>query len=813
MSSEGLMADSVLTTRLVTMYATCGSSGESRAVFDSLESRNLYHWNALISGYSRNELWEEAMEAFTRMLFTTDLQPDGFTLPCVLRACARVSSMEAGKRIHGVAVKIGLDCDAFVCNSLISMYSRCGRIGEALQLFDLMPQRNLVSWNTMLRGLSEVGLAEDCLHLFRQLLLSEEEEEALHPDDATLVSVLPICAAEGVSNSLIDMYAKCGRLVESQSLFRELDQRNEVSWNTMIGGLSRSGEVRKTFELVREMAASTEEAMDEITILNASTACSEPAMIQTLKELHGYVIRNGIQSNDLLSNVLIAAYSKCGSSRTAEEIFFAMETKTVSSWNALMGGYAQNDDPQRAVDLHIQMVSSALRPDKFSVGSLLSAAARLRYLRGGRSSHGFILRNGFQDDSFIVVSLLSFYLQCGEVGSAEIIFNRMGERSSVAWNAMISGLAQNQLSGEALCYFRRMLAEGRRPSAIAATGVLTACGQLMQVAGVPPDEVTLIIVLSACADLGALEHARWIGTYIDRESVPKTLELCNAQVNALAKCGDIKGAVKLFDLMPQKSIVSWTSVIDGLAMHGHGREAVAVFERMKKSGVAPDDVTFIGVLSACSHAGMVDEGCRYFAAMKEQHCIDPKIEHYGCMVDLFSRAGLLERAVSFIRSMPIEPNPIIWRTLVGGCRLHGHGGAGESLSMQLIAEEPAHSSNYVLLSNVYAVRRQYEKKFEVRRRMSEKGIRKVPGCSMLELGGEIHEFVAGDSSHPQHREIMAMVEEVDRRLRRAGYVPATAEVLLDVDEEDKEGALCRHSERLAIALRCCGRPPARPSGW
>ncbi|CAA7394510.1 unnamed protein product [Spirodela intermedia] len=511
-------------------------------------------------------------------------------------------------------------------------------------------------------------------------------------------------------------------------------------------------------------------------------SCSSPSSLhQTLAQL----LKSGLQGNPLVLTKFTATCAAVGSGLDAAvSLLFspgaATHLRDVFLFNTLIRAHAQSRDScPDAVSFFSLMLRHGVSPNKFTFPFLLKACAGHGSVAVGMQAHASAAKHGFAGDPYVMNTLIHMYASFGidTVSSARNLFDSMPNTSSVSWSAMIGGYVRCGLCNEAVALFRRM-----------------------QVAGVPPDEVTLIIVLSACADLGALEHARWIGTYIDRESVPKTLELCNAQVNALAKCGDIKGAVKLFDLMPQKSIVSWTSVIDGLAMHGHGREAVAVFERMKKSGVAPDDVTFIGVLSACSHAGMVDEGCRYFAAMKEQHCIDPKIEHYGCMVDLFSRAGLLERAVSFIRSMPIEPNPIIWRTLVGGCRLHGHGGAGESLSMQLIAEEPAHSSNYVLLSNVYAMRRQYEKKFEVRRRMSEKGIRKVPGCSMLELGGEIHEFVAGDSSHPQHGEIMAMVEEVDRRLRRAGYVPATAEVLLDVDEEDKEGALCRHSERLAIAF-------------
>lgn len=529
-------------------------------------------------------------------------------------------------------------------------------------------------------------------------------------------------------------------------------------------------------------AATSPRRVAEQNCLALLQSCNSPSSLhQALAQL----LKSGLQGNPLVLTKFTATCAAVGGGLDAAvSLFFspgaAAHLRDAFLFNTLIRAHAESPAScPDAVSFFSLMLRHGVSPNKFTFPFLLKACAGHGSAAVGMQAHASAAKHGFAGDPYVMNTLVHMYASFGAdtLSSARKLFDSMPETSSVSWSAMIGGYVRCGLCNEAVALFRRM-----------------------QVAGVPPDEVTLIIVLSACADLGALEHARWIGSYIDRENIPKTLELCNAQVNALAKCGDIEGAVKLFDLMPQKSIVSWTSVIDGLAMHGHGREAVAVFEKMKKSGVAPDDVTFIGVLSACNHAGMVDEGCRYFAAMKEQHCIEPKIEHYGCMVDLFSRAGLLERAASFIRSMPIEPNPIIWRTFVGGCRLHGQGGVGESLSMQLIAEDPAHSSNYVLLSNVYAMRRQYEKKVEVRRKMSEKGIRKVPGCSMLELGGEIHEFVAGDSSHPQHREITAMAEEVTRRLRRAGYVPATAEVLLDVDEEDKEGALCRHSERLAIAF-------------
>ena len=396
---------------------------------------------------------------------------------------------------------------------------------------------------------------------------------------------------------------------------------------------------------------------------------------------------------------------------------------------------------------------------------------------------------GFGDDHHVMNSLLHVYASLGIdfMGSARKLFDLMEKRNSVTWSVIIGGYVRYSRCNEGMMMFRRM-----------------------QVEGVSPDDVTLIIILSACASLGALENCRWVCSFVEKDSgIPKTLELYNSMINALAKCGDMDGALKVFEGMPKRSIVSWTSVIDGFAMHGRGKEAISLFEDLKRSGGTADYVTFIAVLSACSHSGLLNEGFYYFNSMKDEHRMVPKIEHYGCMVDMLSRAGNLEEALNFIKDMPMAPNAIIWRTLIRGCRLHGYGGKGKSLSLKLVAEDPSHSSNYVLLSNIYAIEKQYEKKFRVRKMMSEKGIMKVPGCSAVEISGEIFEFTAGERSHPLEREMMMMTEEVTRRLREAGYMADIGEVMLDVDEEDKEGALGFHSERLAIAFALLRTEPGK----
>lgn len=372
----------------------------------------------------------------------------------------------------------------------------------------------------------------------------------------------------------------------------------------------------------------------------------------------------------------------------------------------------------------------------------------------------------------------------GFLEDARNVFERMAKDSAVTWSAMIGGYVRGGLSGDAVGLFREM-----------------------QASGVRPDEVTVLGVLAAAADLGALELTRWVGRFVEREGIGKSVTLCNALIDTLAKCGDVDGAVEVFEGMEERTVVSWTSVIDALAMEGRGKEAVGVFEEMKAVGVPPDDVAFIGVLTACSHAGMVDEGRGYFDSMKMEHGIEPKIEHYGCMVDMFGRAGMVEQGLEFVHAMPMKPNPVIWRTLVAACRAHGRLELGESISRDLLNEYPAHEANYVMLSNVFALTQRWKEKSEIRREMSKRGITKVPGCSIVELDGEVHEFIAGDESHPQYKEIYLMVEEMSRELRRVGHIALTSEVLLDLDEEDKEGALQWHSEKLAIAFVLLRTPP------
>ncbi|CAL5352293.1 unnamed protein product [Camellia sinensis] len=378
-------------------------------------------------------------------------------------------------------------------------------------------------------------------------------------------------------------------------------------------------------------------------------------------------------------------------------------------------------------------------------------------------------------------SIINANVKMGLVEIARKLFDEMPERNVISWSCMIDGYVRCGECTEALVLFREM--------------------QELETRDVRPNEFTMSVVLSACGQLGALEHGKWVHAYIDKCGMEVDVVLGTSLIDMYAKCGSIERARWVFNsLGPNKNVMAWSAMISGLAMHGQSQECLDLFSKMTKHGVRPNAVTFLGVLCACVHAGLVSEGESYFRRMSVEFGIMPLIQHYGCMVDLYGRAGLIEEAWNTIKSMPMEPDVLVWGAILSGSRMHGDIGTCEVAIKKLIELEPTNSGAYVLLSNIYAKTGRWKDVRHVRDIMEAKGIRKVPGCSMVEVGGVIHEFLVGDESRPETREIYMMLEEIMKRLKMEGYVGNTKEVLLDLDEEEKELALSLHSEKLAVAF-------------
>ncbi|KAJ4713271.1 Pentatricopeptide repeat-containing protein [Melia azedarach] len=796
-SSTHFSNDFVLNTRLITMYSMCGSPWDSRRVFDNLKTKNLFQWNALVSGYTRNELYIHALNIFVELVSAKDIKPDNFTLPCVIKACGGIADVDLGYAIHGMAAKSGLIGDVFVGNALIAMYGKCGFVEDMVKVFEVMPERNLVSWNSIISGFSENGFSLESFYLLMEMMGGEE---GLVPDVATLVTVLPVCAGEGdvemgrsvhglavklglnqelmVNNTLVDMYAKCGCLPEAQILFSKNNNKNVVSWNTIIGAFSMAGDVYQTFYLLRKMQMEGEGMKaNEVTVLNVLTICLEKSELQSLKELHGYTLRHGFQNDELVANAFVAAYAKCGSATSAENVFHGMESRTVSSWNALIGGHAQNGDSLKALDYFLQMKFSGLEPDCFTIGSLLLACTHLKSLHFGKEIHGFVLRNGLERDSFIRISLLSLYMHCEKAPSARVLFDAMEDKSLISWNTMIAGYSRNKLPDGTLILFRRMISKG-----------------------VQPCEITINSVFGACSQLSALRLGKETHCYALKASLTDDIFVACSIIDMYAKCGCIEQSQKIFNRLKDKDAASWNAIIVGYAINGYGKEAIELFENMLALGRKPDSFTFVGILMACNHAGLVEDGLKYFGRMQNSHGVKPKLEHYACVVDMLGRAGQLHDAFKLVDEMPEEPDAGVWSSLLSSCRNYGAFDMGEKVSKKLLELEPDKAENYVLVSNLYAGSEKWDDVRKVRQGMKENGLQKDAGRSWIELGGNVYTFVAGDNMLPESKEIREMWGRLEKKISKIGYKPYTEAVLHELEEEEKINILRGHSEKLAISF-------------
>lgn len=379
-------------------------------------------------------------------------------------------------------------------------------------------------------------------------------------------------------------------------------------------------------------------------------------------------------------------------------------------------------------------------------------------------------------------SMITGFSDAGNLVLARRLFDEMPERDLISWNAMISGYVQNRKPLMALDLFCRMMSENLKPN-----------------------RVTVASVLSACSSAGALDAGKWIHAYINKNKFRLDPFLGSALIDMYSKCGAVKFASDVFESLREKNACTWNAMINGLAMNGQAEKALDVFSQMQLDRrVLPDEVTFVGVLLACSHGGFVEEGGKHFYSMTRKYGVRLAVEHYACMADLLGRCGFLREAEEIIRNMSTKPDVVVWRALLGGCRIH----KDVELAERVILEMETHGSgDYVLLSNLYASVGRWEDVEKVRRIMKDRGIEKTPGCSSIEVNNTIHEFISGDRSHPRYKEIYAKLEELGTRMSQEGYISGTAEVLYDIDEEEKEQALGHHSEKLAISFGLISTAP------
>ncbi|KAJ7568858.1 hypothetical protein O6H91_01G050800 [Diphasiastrum complanatum] len=560
--------------------------------------------------------------------------------------------------------------------------------------------------------------------------------------------------------------------------------------------------------------------------------CTRRKALAEGRRVHALIVQRGLDSNIILGNALVNMYAKCGSVLDARQVFDSMPEHDVFSWTTVISAYASHSQGEEAINLYQQMQQTGILPNRVSFVVVLKACARIPALKQGKQVHSDIIKSGFESDVIVGNTLVDMYAKCGCIERALLVFNNMHKRDVVSWNAMIAGYAQQSLVKEALGLYGNMKEE---------------CVQ--------PNNVTYVVLLKACASVAALEIGKQLHSDIIKSGFESNVIIENALVDMYAKCGCIEDARQIFNNMHERDVVSLTAMIagyaqqglgkealalykqmkqegvqpnsvtyvvllkacaslaaleQGYAQHGLGKDALALLERMQRENIKPNQVTYVSVLSACSHSGIVDKGRHLFDSMRRDHGVAPTMDHYACMVDLLGRAGRLADAEDFIVKMPIQPNAVVWMTLLGAARNHCHLEIGRRAFDCVVKLEPENAAAYVLLSNIYEAVGRRDEVAKLRKEMNDAGVKKVPGCSWIEVGNQVHAFVAGDASHPQSKEIRAELDRLVGLMKEVGYMPDLSFVLHDVDDEKKENALFGHSEKLAISFGLISTPPGTP---
>ncbi|XP_027367218.1 pentatricopeptide repeat-containing protein At4g19191, mitochondrial [Abrus precatorius] len=626
-----------------------------------------------------------------------------------------------------------------------------------------------LTWNSNIRQLVNHGHPQNALLLFRHM-----KRSGVSPNNSTFPFVAKACAILFnlinsqiihahvvksrfqsniyVQTAMVDMYVKCGHLQDAYNVFDAMPVRDIASWNAMLLGFAHSGFLTKLSCLLRQMRLSGIHP-DSVTVLLLIDAILRERNLAFLGAVHSFGIRIGVCNDVSVANTLIAAYAKCDDLLSAEALFDEIESdlRSVVSWNSMISACANFEKHVKAVNYYKGMLDCGFCPDISTILNLLSSCVQSKALFHGLLIHPHGVQLGCDSDVCVVNTLICMYSKCGDVHSARFLFDGMSDRTCVSWTVMISGYAEKGYMSEALTLFNTMEATGDKP-----------------------DLVTVLALISGCGQAGALELGKWIDNYSINKGLKDNVVVCNALIDMYAKCGSFNDAKELFYTMVNRTVVSWTTMITACALNGDVKDALNLFYMMLDMGMKPNHVTFLAVLQASAHGGLLERGLKCFNMMTQKYGISPGIDHYSCMVDLLGRRGHLSEALEIIESMPFEPDVGIWSALLSACKLHGKMEMGKYVSEQLFELEPQVAVPYVEMANIYASAEMWDGVAAIRRKMKHLQLRKSPGESIIQVNEKSTIFTVEDRDHPETLYIYNMLDALTSHSKK---------VLLSYSEE------------------------------
>ncbi|XP_057983780.1 pentatricopeptide repeat-containing protein At3g53360, mitochondrial isoform X1 [Malania oleifera] len=723
-----------------------------------------------VSSLCKQNLFEKAIEAFECLQKREGFQIKLSTYAHLICACASLRNLEHGRKVHyHLKTASNSKPDVILLNHILNMYGKCGSLKDARKVFDEILEPNLVSWTSMIAGYSQNGRAHEAVELYFQML----RWSGLRPDQFTFGSIIRACSSLGnvglgrqlhahvtkseygshliAQNALIAMYTKFDHVVDAMEVFSRIATKDLISWSSIIAGLSQLGYELEALSHFREMLCQGIYQPNQFIFGSVFSACGSLLQPEYGQQIHGVSVKFGLGRDVFCGCSLSDMYAKCNILDSSKTVFYQIERPDLVSWNAIIAGFAYAGDTNEAISLFLQMRHLQLVPDEITVRTLLCAFTSPCTLYQGKQIHSYITKMGFDLDVSVCNTLLTMYTKCSDLGEAFNMFNETRSNAdSVSWNAILTACMQHKQAIEVFRLFK-----------------------LMHITQNKPDNITLSNLLGACAEISSLEMGNQVHCHAIQNGLEFDISVTNGLIDMYTKCGSLVSARKLFDSMENSNVVSWSSLIVGYAQFGYGEEALNLFGTMISLGIKPNEVTLIGVLTACSHVGRVEEGWQLYKMMEIEHGIVPTREHCSCMVDLLARAGRLNEAEAFISQMTFDPDIVVWKTLLAACKTHGNAQIGKQAAENILKIDPSNSAAHILLCNIYASSGRWEDVARLRSLMKQRGVRKVPGWSWIEVKDRIHIFLAEDCSHPERNKIYTILEELWLQILDAGKEAST----------------------------------------
>lgn len=646
-------------------------------------------WNASIRKLNRSGQRLEAFQLFKQMS-EEGVIADKYTYICALTVCANLTDLALGKHVH-VLVPEYEEKKTEVGNALVNMYGKCGNIEDAVCIFNGMPQHDLYSWSSVITVYAKQGYGTPALKSSNRMM-----EEGIPPNRITFISVLSACACSGalvegkrahtrfetcrpindviLETTLVNLYGKCGKLEDALVVFDKMPSRDNIAWNAIISASIDQKQGMLAFEFFKRMHREGV-TPDKVTFTSLIDACANHKVLLIGKQFHDYLVERGYELDIVLGTTLVNMYGRCASLEDACRVFDKMPFHNVVSWNALISGHAQNGLGAEAMHLLSSMQRSGLNADNITFISIFDACSTLE---DGRHVHICIIYQGLELDSLIGNALVNMYGKCNRLDEAQYVFRGLPKCNVITWTSMIATYAQEGQCIDALKLFDRMREKK-----------------------VQPDKVTFICGLTACTSQMALAEGKQMHQHILDSGIEIDIDLGNALITMYTKCGKLTTSQNLFEQMLNRDVISWNAVVTGFAQHGMGKEAVIFYQRLLDEGIMPTKVTFVGVLTACSHAGLVEQGQCFHISADEYKGITIDVDHQDCITDLLGRSGCFAEAEALVNEMPFQPSALSFLVLLGASKNLAEIECGERLANQIHELDPYDPSPYVILSNIY----------------------------------------------------------------------------------------------------------------